>query len=302
MDAYDRSLTTPRPDGPTPMATQTATRTSPSRAGALAEIFIGVLWLATSAWVAHASYAGEEVGLTGALEDAVGSLPSTVAATIFTSAAIASAVAGRFPAAITRLLGGLGAGTVFGLLAALGIRFGYGSEPAITVLALVVGAAGILGGAVAALPGPVVEAALWATTWVLFFGVIFGVLAPQMTDLFGGGPDASEQARLAAQGRVALVQSLATGIIGAIQATTVLRRDRPAWAWCPFACALPGVVLLAAEGLTRIGGTRLAEVLPGGPSVVALDDGARLRHALIVLIAGAVLGAVLARRSQPDFD
>jgi hypothetical protein len=220
----------------------------------------------------------------------------------FTSATISSAVAGRFPHVLSRLLAGLGVGTAFGVLAAIGIRFGYGSASSVTVLAVVVGAAGILGGAAAALPGPVVEAALWGTTWVLFFGVIFGVLTPQMENLFGGGSTASEVAQQAAQGRVALVQSVLIGIIGTVQTTTVLRRERPGWLWCPVACALPGVVLLAAEVLSRLGGSKLADVLPGGTAPVNLDDAARLRHALIVVVIGVVLGVVTARRSQPDFD
>jgi hypothetical protein len=225
-----------------------------------------------------------------------------VAATIFTSATISCLVAGGFPKVISRLLGGLAVGTAFGVLAAMAIRFGYGSESAITVLAIVVGAAGILGGAAAVLPNAVTEAALWGTTWVLFFGVIFGLLTPQMAALFGGGPSASEAAQHDAQGPVALTQSLLIGLIGTLQTTLVLRRERPAWGWCPFACALPGGVLLAAEGLSRLGGTHLAKVLPGGTSPLNVNDSAELRHAVIVAAVGLVLGAVLARRSQPDFD
>lgn len=282
--------------------TDTATRPSTAKPGAFVEIFVGLIWLGTSAWTAHATYNNTGPGLSAGVEDAVGALPSTVAATIFTSAAIASAVAGRFPLMLSRLLAGLGTGVAFGVLAALGIRFGYGTAPAVTVLALVVAAAGVLGGAAAALPGPVIEAALWGTTWVLFFGLIFGVLTPQMVNLLGGGPTATVAAQDAAEGRAGLLQSLAIGIIGTLQATSVLRRERPAWGWCPIACALPAVVLLAAEGLSRLGGSKLTDLLPGGTSPLNATDDARLRHGLIVLAVGVVLGSLLARRKQPDFD
>jgi hypothetical protein len=284
------------------MDSEVAARPNTMKAGSLTEVFVGLLWLATSAWVARATYVGTGLGFSGALADAVGSLPSTVAATMFTSAAVANALAGRFRGAGTRLLVGLGTGTAFGGLAAAGIRFGYGSGAAIGVLAVVVGVAGVVGGAAAALPGPVIEAALWGTTWVLFFGVIFGVLSPQLINLFGGGPTASESDQHSAQGMVALVESVAVGVIGVLQTTMVLRRDRPAWLWQVFACSLPGGVLLAAEGLIRLGGSKLASVLPPGTSVVSLTDAARLRHALIVAVVGLLLGAQLARRAQPDFD
>jgi hypothetical protein len=77
-----------------------------------------------------------------------------------------------------RLLAGLALGTLFGVLAAAGIRFGYGAESSITVFAVIVAEASVLGGALAILPNAVLEAALWATTWAFFAGVIFGVLQP----------------------------------------------------------------------------------------------------------------------------
>jgi hypothetical protein len=50
----------------------------------------------------------------------------------------------------------------------------------------------------------VLEVALWATTWVFFAGVIFGVLLPQLSTLLGGGPTADPGAQAAANARSSL--------------------------------------------------------------------------------------------------
>jgi hypothetical protein len=279
---------------------ETADRTASASPISLTPIFLGLLWLATSAWTARASYTGGAEP-DGALGDAIGSIPSTVAATMFTSATIASAVGARFPRMLPRLLAGLGAGVGFGLVAAVATRFGYGDGESITVVALVIGGAGVAGGFAAALPHAVLEAGLWGTTWVLFAGVIFGVLTPQMLSMFGGGQTATPAAQEAAQGWVALTQSAATGLLAGLHASTFLRNQRAAWAWYPVAAAFGGLILLAAEYLSRAGGSALSDVV-GGSAVVNLTDAARLRHAAIVIIVGALIGVLRARRATPEYD
>lgn len=286
----------------TDQSLDTADRTAAKGSISLTPIFLGVLWLATSAWTARASYTGSEVGLDGALGDAVGSLPSTVAATIFTSATIASAICARYPRAVGRLVAGLVAGAGFGLLAAVGTRFGYGDGPSITALALIVGAAGLAGGLAGVLPNTVLEAALWATTWVLFAGVIFAVLEPQLVSMFGGGEAAEPAAQRSAQTWAALVQSAATGLLAGVHASTYLRRKRTSWWSYPVAGAFGGFLLLAAERLIQLGGSALAEVIADGPALVTLDDTARQRHAAIVLVVGAIVATIRARRANPEYD
>jgi hypothetical protein len=279
---------------------ETAERTKSTSTISLAPLFLGLLWLATTAWVARASYTGGEAP-GGLLGDAIGSLPSTVAATMFTSATIASAVCVRISRAVTRLLVGLGVGVGFGLLAGAGTRFGYGDGEAVMVLALVVGAASVIGGAAAILPTGVLESALWATTWVLFAGVIFGVLAPQLTSILGGGESAAPEAQETAQSRAALIQSGVTGVLAGLHASTFLRGERAAWGWYPVAAAFGGLILLTTEYLTRAGGSALSDVV-GGSAVVTLTADARLRHAAIVLAVGVLVGALRARRATPEYD
>ena len=182
---------------------ETADRTASASPISLTPIFLGLLWLATSAWTARASYTGGAEP-DGALGDAIGSIPSTVAATMFTSATIASAVGARFPRVLPRLLAGLGAGIGFGLVAAVATRFGYGDGESITVVALVIGAAGVAGGMAAALPHAVLEAGLWGTTWVLFAGVISLALGVSLAATIGGRVSAlNEGARAIAGGNLA---------------------------------------------------------------------------------------------------
>jgi hypothetical protein len=77
--------------------------------------------------------------------------------------------------------------------------------------------------------------------------------------------------------------------------------------WYVVGGALPGLVLLGAERLTRAGGDAVARLVHGfrteSPALVELSDSARLRHALIVLAVGGlvamVLGALKSRPTSP---
>jgi hypothetical protein len=251
-------------------------------------------------WVAHASITGSGASLGGALGEAAAALPGLVAAMLLTSASIASAGSSRFGGLLKRLLAGLGLGTAFGLLAAVAVRLAYGSTAEITVLAVVIGVAGLVGGAAAALPNAVLEAALWGATWVFFAGVIFGVLEPNLLSALGGGPTADEAAQQAAAVKVAYGQSIATGLLAGVH---VSRWLRPAadfrTLWFALAGALPGVLLVVAELLTRVGGSSLGDLIGAtDPVVVNLSDAAQLRHALIVLGIGGILAGLLGARAR----
>ena len=193
------------------------------------------------------------------------------------------------PSAGGRLRAGLLLGTLLGLAAAAGIRFTYGGGASITVLAV---AAGVIGGALAVLPGEALKVGLWGTTWVFLAGVIFGVLQPSLVTLLGSGEVANT--------RFAMGQSLVTGLAAAFCSLRLLRVEGKRVLWCLVGGALPGLVLLGAELLARAGGSAVAELVPGlraeSPALVQLSGSARLRHALIVLAVGgliAMLGGAL---------
>jgi hypothetical protein len=276
----------------------TGTDTEPAAAGTLTQLYLGLVWLGTTMYAAHVTITGSGENRTGALSAAAAALPGVVAATLVTGASIGAASGARFRSAAGRLLAGLALGTLFGLAAAAGIRFAYGGGPTIMALAITVGAASIIGGVLAVLPGRVLQAGLWGTTWVIFAGVIFGVWQPNLVKLLGSGE--------AANTRFALGQSLVTGLAAAFSTLQFLRVERNRVLWYLVGGALPGLVLLGAEWLTRAGGAAVAQVVHGfrteSPALVELSDSARLRHALIVLVVGGLIGmltgALKSRRSH----
>jgi hypothetical protein len=286
--------------------TTTQTDTPATSSGTGTQVFLGLLWLGTSMYIARATINGTANDLPGVLGEAASALPGVIAATLVTSASIASAASSRFPGAGRRLLTGLAVGVLFGLAVAVGIRFAYGTASSITVLAVTVGVASLLGGAAAMLPNSVLEAGLWATTWVFFAGVIFGVLQPNLTALIGGGPTATPAAQATADTRFIWAQSALTGLLAGFYSFRNLRGERPALPWYLVAGALPGLLLLTAESLTRLGGSSVVNLVTGfsvdEPALAELTDFARLRHALVVLLVGGIIGLIAGARSAGRSD
>jgi hypothetical protein len=78
-------------------------------------------------------------------------------------------------------------------------------------------------------------------------------------------------------------------------------------AWHFVAGALPGVLLLVAEYLTRIGGAPLSAIVNGysadDPALIDATEFTRLRHAIIVLVIGGfvtMMSAVIFRARKDD--
>jgi hypothetical protein len=266
----------------------TDTDSEPVAAGTFALICLGLVWLGTTVYAAHATITGSGETLSGSLGAAAAALPGVVAATLVTGATIGAASGPRHGSAGGRLLAGLILGALFGLAAAAGIRFAYGGERSVMVLAITVGAASLVGGALAVLPGEVLKAGLWGTTWVFLAGVIFGVLPPNLVNLLGSGD--------AANTRFAVGQSVVTGLAAAFS-LLLLRVPRNRMLWYLVGGALPGLVLLGAEWLTRAGGPAVAQLVHGfrgqSSALVELAASARLRHALIVLAVGGLIAMLL---------
>jgi hypothetical protein len=257
--------------------------------GTMAQLCIGLIWLGTTAYTAHAIITGSGENVSGALGAAAAALPGVVSASLVTGASIGAAAGRRRRSAGGRVVVGLALGILLGLAAAAGIRFVYGGEESITTLAIAVGAASIVGALLAVLPGEVLKAGLWGTTCVFLAGVIFGVLQPNIETLLGSGE--------AANTRFVVGQSLVTGLAAAVSTLLVLRADGHRVWWYLVGGALPGLVLLGAELLTRAGGSAVAQLVHGfpteSPAMVALSESARLRHALIVLAVGGPIAMLL---------
>jgi hypothetical protein len=255
------------------------------------QLYLGLLWLGITVWTTHATLTGQE-DLGGVLGAAAEALPGIVATTIVTSASIASAASSRFERALPRLWVGLAAGVLFGLVVAFGLRFAYGEEPAISVLAITVGLASVVGGAAAILPNAVLEASLWAVSWVFFASLILGVLQPQVMIMLGGGPAASEAAQATADTRFVYAAAAAAGLLAGVYAYRSLRAEPFALPWYLVAGALPGLILLAGEALTSLGGASLVEIVNGAAPLEDDGSAARLRDAYLVLGVGAVISLI----------
>jgi hypothetical protein len=265
------------------------------------EVYLGLLWLGISMYVAHATITTGREGAPGALGDALTALPDLIVSTVVTSASISHAASSRFSTAGRRLLVGVGTGVLFGLVSALGLRFGYGHARSITVLAVVVGLASVAGGIFAMLPDAVLEAGLWASTWVFFLGVMSGVWHDPVTTILGGGPTATAAAQASANTRFILGMSLFAGVVSAFYSFRNLRNEPPGWVWFGVAAATPGAMMITAEYLTRLGGSSLVKLVHGvsadPTSLANLTDWGRLRHALIVFAVGGVVALVAATRT-----
>lgn len=269
------------------MAEDTIERTETRResTGTGQELFLSLLWLATTMYVAHGTLKGvaPQGGVLGAARDA---MPDLILSSLVTGASLGAVAGSRFRGPAGRLLAGLGMGFGFGLLAAFAMRMVYGTEQPITILALTVALTTVVGGAFAGLPGEVVDGGLWSMTWVAFLGVMFPVWLLSL----------GEDSFLADTRLQAAIMGVVT-----LYALQKLRGQRWAWFWYPLAGALPGLWLLAAEYLTRFGGgSTLAKLVGAQPGTQSLlePSAEQLRNALIVIAVGAVLCLLVGLRSR----
>jgi hypothetical protein len=267
----------------------TDTGTDSDATGTSAKLGVGLVWLGATMYAVHNAITGDRNDVSGALGAAAAALPGVVAAMLVAGASIGAAVGRRMGGARERLRAGLTLAALFGLAAAAAIRIAYDGGASITGLAIVVGAAGIIGGALAVLPGRVLKAGLWGTTWVFFAGVVFGVLQSNLVKLLGSGETANT--------RFVTSQSLVTGLAAALCTLRVLRAKSNRVLWYLVGGALPGLVLLIAEWLSRLGGSAVGELAHGWPTkslvLIEASESARLRHALIVLAVGGLIAILI---------
>lgn len=255
------------------------------------EVCLGLLWLAISVFTAYASIHGVP-GAPGPVSAAVSAMPDVISSALVTAASIAAAAGSRHAGAVRRLLIGLATGAGFGAVAAVGVRIAYGTSTSVTMLSITVAAACVLGGAFAMLPGSVIDASLWAMTWVLFAGLILSVLKPHLVTMLGGGATG--------QSRFLLLQPAVAGLLAAMHSVRWLRPADPALLWFPVAGALSGVYLLATEALGHLGGKVLSATPDSAAGEALFTDAAKLKYAVIVLAVGAVLALTIGARRPRD--
>jgi hypothetical protein len=270
---------------------------------------LGLLWLGTRLWSAHANIRDAGTGL-GRLIVAAYQLPDVIAASTLAGAACGVATitwrTTRRPdlGPWARRLIGTVAGLATGLLVAAVVVLGYGSHRPDLVLALSVMAACLVGGAlVAFLPAQIMASGVAATLGAFVVGVALNVFQTHIVDLFG--PGSTADSHLAAANRAALAESVLGGVIAGLIAFVHLRRrtgDRRFLAYLG-AGATPGVLILLAEVVTRVGGAQLFDlarkISPADHTAVDYFGSARINHALVVLFTGMIVALLAFGRTLP---
>lgn len=260
-----------------------------------------VAWLAAILWVTHASIAvsGADIGLVNAAI----ALPNVVSACLLAGGAIGLTAASGFArrSMATRIGAGAVAGLVTGGLAGAYTFLTWGVGGPVTALAVMFGVAGVLGGALAAaLPRTVATAGLVATLAVF----VIGLGASLLKDRVVGSSADLRSANGYFLAAVALISAVAAGLLAfwRLRRATAPAADLT-WPFYLTAGAVPGVMLLLAEVVTRVGGARMVDLAVAGSEIDAYRfsaaAGSRLNHALVVLFLGAIAALVAFGRTLP---
>ena len=274
---------------------------------------LGLLWLAGYLWSAHADIIGTGDDPLVVVTEAALALPGLVAVTMLCGAATSNAVLRRRVRQSRGWVGfalSAGCGLLIGAAAAALILFGYGHRSSVVALAWAVLAAGVIGGLLGGLRLPeVLSAGLAAAVFGPFLlDFLPNLWQGQLLRLFGAGDTVSSQ--FSAVRTLSIVEALTAGLVAGLVAFGYLRRSRAAVSFLGYlaAGAAPGLLLLIAEGVTRIGGARLFNAAGNLSAfdrvVIDYTNGSRLNHHLVVFFVGAFValigyGATLKPAARP---
>ncbi|MGQ5263719.1 hypothetical protein ACTWLT_23565 [Micromonospora sp. ZYX-F-536] len=279
--------------------------------GAAVLALLALAWLAAMLWSTREAITSSAAGVT-AISLSAFALPGVISAALVAGAAVALAfgnlLASRYGDRSTlRFVGAIGAGMVVGLAAALAINLTYFDTSTTNVIAGTTAAAAIIGGAAAgARTAPAVGAVAAAALGTLVFVVAFSPARDPLFDLFGAGD--SQESLVDAAKWVSRTESLLAGLLAGLLAFGYLswarrravRRDpgTPALRWPAYllAGAGPGLLLLLAEVIIRIGGRSLldlASALSEADAVAQTSLGtSRVDNGIWVLFVGALTALI----------
>jgi hypothetical protein len=265
----------------------------PARGGWLA--FVAVAWLVLVLAALRKSLVPDSGDL--ALATAAGSLLQLTLAGILAGAAMGIWAGGQF-ARFPRPLVTTAAGLITGALASVAVLFVRGMpNGAIWVLALALGLAGAIGGALSALrPDVIARAGVIATLVNLAFFNLMQLNSSWLLKVFGAdGTDAGNQA---AGGYLSLTQALLAGLLGGYLAYRVVRQSGVTlrWPYYLLAGGTPGLLWIVGDLITRIGAARLltlASVDPNGDKVIMHSLGAsRVNTGLVLFFVGGLIAMI----------
>ncbi|NLU79457.1 hypothetical protein HCA58_13900 [Micromonospora sp. HNM0581] len=266
-------------------------------------------WLAAMLWSTREAVSSATAGVTAVSLSAF-ALPGVISAALVAGAAVGLAagepVARRTERVTLRFAVAIGAGLLVGLLAALAIDLTYAGDVTTRTIAGTTAAAAVIGGALAgARNGAVVGAVAAAALSTLVFVVAFSVARDPLFRLYGAGD--SQQSLVTAASWVSRTESLLAGFVAGGLAfgylTWARRRARrdgdgagPRWPVYLVAGAGPGLLLLLAEVIIRVGGRSLidlAAALSEADAVAQTSLGtSRVDNAIWVLFVGALTAMV----------
>jgi hypothetical protein len=261
-------------------------------------------WLAAVLWSANATITGAG-DLSLALAAAALALPLVLLSSLVAGATVgltASHLFERRYASVAdrtavRFAVAAGGGLALGLVCAGLVLAGYGTTRAIVVLAVAVGLAAMLGGVLGGIrPAAPVGAALGGTLAWFVVGLFQGAYAGRLLHVFGAGDTLASQVR--ATSWLTLAVAVLGGLVAGLFAYGYLRRRDTGLRWPAYlaAGAGPGLLVLLADLVTRVGGAQLLAVAGS----VSVDDRAalsylgtaRLNTGLVVLFVGAFTALV----------
>lgn len=294
---------------------------------------LGLAWLVATIVVAHDSVVGNSDDPDFALGAAAFALPNLVAAgllagattgllaTLGAPARLAARISfgrrrpargsefgssgGPATTPVRRLLTGLACGAVLGAILAGLVLYGYGTFARVVAVAVTLAVGCVIGGALAALPRPVLAAGMVATFGTLLVGLVSGFLQPGLVGLFGGRNTLASQA--SASRWAAYTVAILGGLIAGLAAYWFLRRyGSRAWPWYLLVGALPGLLLFGTELLTRTGGSGLLNVVrdmsEGDRLTVDFAAWSRLRNAMLVTFIGGLAAMIAVGRTLRATD
>jgi hypothetical protein len=294
----------PQPEGAAAKGRVALVRWTPQLL-ALALAWLAVLLYGTKVSIDSATAPEEAVDWTSV------ALPAVVAASVLAAACVGAAAVNialrRRPALATwaRWVSAVGSGAVAGAVVGALIIAQYGHAGAILLLAGAVLVAGALGGVLAGLPArETVVAGLAAGVALFYVEFLLQLFQGPLRRLFGAGNTGVSQWN--AGTRLAVTQALIGGLAAGLVAYLYLRRNGRGARMPGYLCAgaLPGLLLLIAEAITRIAGKQVFAAVAGlseGDKVL-LDywKNSRLNQALVVLFVGAIVALICFGRSLPN--
>ncbi|MFY1668485.1 hypothetical protein ACN27G_00770 [Plantactinospora sp. WMMB334] len=313
MTEESGTTATSAPDQPVEPAAPVVATPSPVPApGAFVLAVLALGWLSAMLWSAKAEIASSGI-VSMAITSAAYALPGVISASLVSGAAV-SLVLGNLMTRLgirrttPRFLVSLVAGLATGFLAALVVTLSYGEGSAIMVLAGTTAAAATVGGIAGGLRNTLVVAAVVAAGLAVFaVGFALSYFQDPVLDLYGSGDTQASQ--LTAFRWFSRTASVASGLAAGLVAFGYLRIagrravgraagtvSPPRWPAYLVAGAGPGLLLLAAEVLTRTAGAevlRLAGALSEADRAAqSLLGGSRINHALLVLFLGSLTATI----------